>query len=152
MTQEGNDHLTDCALEPLRHSGERRLLLLTGTEEWVCAQAASLWQPTDLWVGSGPQACQPMAITKAQQLLGHEYRRVIFNGYAGLHPDGFAACSGMVQAGGLLILLMPPLSSWESFADPGLQRYVSVPNQVHRRSSHFSYFLLLLSHISVRLI
>ena len=137
MTQEGNDHLTDCALEPLRHSGERRLLLLTGTEEWVCAQAASLWQPTDLWLGSGPQACQPMAITKAQQLLGHEYRRVIFNGYAGLHPDGFAACSGMVQAGGLLILLMPPLSTWESFADPDLQRYVSEPNQVHRCSSHF---------------
>ena len=137
MTQEGNDHLTDCALEPLRHSGERRLLLITGREAWGCAQATSLWQPTDLWLGPGPQACQPMAITKAQQLLGHEYRRVIYNGYAGLHPDRFAACSGMVQAGGLLILLMPPFSTWESFADPDQQRYVAEPHQVHRCSAHF---------------
>ena len=137
MTQEGNEHLTDRALELLRHSGERRLLLITGSEDWVCAQATSLWQPTDLWLGPGPQACQPLAINKTRQLLGHEYRRVIFNGYAGLHPDMFAACSGMVKAGGLLILLMPPLSEWESFADPDQQRYVSQPDQVHRCSPHF---------------
>ncbi len=128
-----NDH----DLEALRHAGERRLLLLTGTESWTIAQASALRQPTDLWLGHGPQPCDPVAITKAQQLLGHEYRHVIFNGFSGLHPDMLAACSGMVKAGGLLILLMPSLSDWDTFADPDQQRYVSQPTQIHRCAPNF---------------
>lgn len=130
-------HIDDHDLEVLRHAGERRLLLITGSESWTIAQAAALWQPADLWLGHGPQSSVPMAIHKAQQLLGHEYRHVIFNGFSGLHPDMLAACSGMVKAGGLLILLMPPLSAWDTFADPDQQRYVSLPNQIHRCAPHF---------------
>lgn len=129
--------IDDHDLEALRHAGERRLLLLTGTESWTITQAAMFWLPADLWLGHGPQPCDPIAINKAQQLLGHEYRHVIFNGFAGLHPDMLAACSGMVKAGGLLILLMPPLSDWETFADPDLQRYVSQPSQIHRCAPNF---------------
>ena len=84
----------DAALSTLSHSGERRLLLLTGSVEWVTVQAEAFWQTDALWLGMGPAVCRPVAINKAQKLLGREYRHVIFNGYSGLHPDMLAACAG----------------------------------------------------------
>ncbi len=130
-------HIDDLGLEALRLAGERRLLLITGAESWTIDQAAMFWQSTDLWLGHGPQTNDPLAINKAQQLLGHEYRHVIFNGFSGFHPDMLAACSGMVKAGGLLILLMPPLADWDTFADPDQLRYVSLPSQIHRCAPNF---------------
>jgi len=127
----------DAALSTLSHSGERRLLLLTGSMEWTSAQAETFWQTDVLWLGMGPIACQPVAINKAQQLLGQEYSHVIFNGYSGIHPDMLAACAGMVRAGGLLILLMPPLQDWSQFSDPDQQRYVPLPEQIHRCHAFF---------------
>lgn len=134
----------DAALSTLSHSGERRLLLLTGSAEWVASQAEAFWQTDALWLGMGPAVCQPGAINKAQQLLGREYRHVIFNGYSGLHPDMLAACAGMVRAGGLLILLMPPLQDWSQFQDPDQQRYMPLPEQAHRCHA---FFLLRLRHL-----
>lgn len=134
----------DAALSTLSHSGERRLLLLTGSVEWVTVQAEAFWQTDALWLGMGPAVCRPVAINKAQKLLGREYRHVIFNGYSGLHPDMLAACAGMVRAGGLLILLMPPLQDWSQFQDPDQQRYVPLPEQAHRCHA---FFLLRLRHL-----
>ncbi len=127
----------DAALSALSHSGERRLLLLTGSIEWTAQQAANFWRPDGLWLGLGPKLYQPVNINKAQQLLGQEYSAVIFNGYSGLHPDMLAACTGMVRAGGLLILLMPPLGDWTHFLDPDQQRYVPHPEQAQRCHSFF---------------
>lgn len=127
----------DAALSTLSHSGERRLLLLTGSVEWATTQAEAFWQTDALWLGMGPSACQPVAIYKAQQLLGREYHHVIVNGYSGLHPDMLAACAGMVRAGGLLILLLPRLQDWPQFSDPDQQRYVPLPEQTHRCHAFF---------------
>lgn len=127
----------DAALSTLSHSGERRLLLLTGSVEWATMQAESFWQADTLWLGIGPVACQPVAINRAQQLLGLEYHHVIFNGYSGLHPDMLAACAGMVRAGGLLILLLPRLQDWQNFPDPDLQRYVPLSEQAGRCHTNF---------------
>ena len=134
----------DATLSTLSQAGERRLLLVTGSVEWATAQAEAFWQSDALWLGWGPAACQHVAINKAQQLLGQEYRHVIFNGYSGLHPDMLAACAGMVRAGGLLILLMPPLEDWPQFPDPDQQRYVPLPEQAHRCHA---FFLLRLRHL-----
>ena len=62
--------IDDHDLEALRHAGERRLLLLTGTESWTITQAAMFWQPADLWLGHGPQPCDPMAIIRHSSYWG----------------------------------------------------------------------------------
>ena len=136
-------HTLLLTLEQLHSSGERRLLLITGEALWCCQQAQSLWQEHGLWLGDGPEACRPHPQKQAQQRLGSEYSRVVFNGYSGVHPDMLGACGGMVQAGGLLILLMPPLASWPHFADPDLIRYVAQPEDA---AACHSYYLQRLQH------
>ena len=126
-------------LEQLNMSGERRLLLITGDAEWCNQQALTLWQESTLWLGDGPDACSPQPLKQAQHQLGREFNRVVFNGYSGLHPDMLGACAGLVQAGGLLILLMPPLPSWPHFADPDLARYVA---QAENSGECHAFFLV----------
>ena len=125
-------------LQQLKTSGERRLLLITGDASWCSEQARSLWQEPSLWLGDGPVECAPQPLKQAQQRLGTEYAQVIFNGYSGVHPDMLGACAGMVAAGGLLILLMPPLTCWPQFADPDLVRYVA---QAENADQCHAYFL-----------
>lgn len=115
-------------LAALQKSGERRCLLLTGAESWCQQQARHYWSTGSLWIGEGPAECQPIPASKALQWLGQEMPTLVYNGFSGLHPDMLGASSGLIQAGGLLILLMPELDRWAQFADPDYQRYVAEPH------------------------
>lgn len=119
--------------------GERRLLLLTGEELRSVARqhAEQLWLSGGLWLGNGPDSVMSQPMQHTMSWLGQEYPLVILNAFCGLSPDMLGAVGGTVRAGGLLVLLMPPLADWPQFADPDYRRYVSQPEEVTRCYPHF---------------
>ncbi len=125
----------------LRHNGERRLLVLSGSETWAMAQADALVDDNGgghcLWLGQAPADRESCPQGKFQGALGREYRSLVFNAHSGLHPDAFGATVGALEAGGVMLLLCPPLTTWPTYSDPDLTRYVALPEQAAGLYSHF---------------
>ncbi|AOY89669.1 tRNA cytosine(34) acetyltransferase TmcA [Marinobacter salinus] len=114
----------------LAQRGERRLVLIEGdrTESlnWLKALLPAI--PTEPGVWTGPESDCPdgmlttLAPKHARQWLGRESSIVVWDGWNGNPPDGFAALAGTLRAGGLLFWLMPPLGQWQRFEDPDYAR------------------------------
>ncbi len=113
-------------------ASHRALVVLAGPRPWgrACADAALseldgtpvLWvsdaAPADAWAVTGSQA---------RQLLGQETAHIVFDAYAGFNPDAFGAVVGTLRAGGLLIVLAPPLPDWPAYPDPEYARITVSP-------------------------
>lgn len=100
--------------EQMAREGIRRLLIISGEENWCQGQALALRDilPGDwLWVGANAPAepnCTPQAL---QTLLGREFRHAVFDAGQGFDAAAFAALSGTLLAGSWLVLLTPPRHS-----------------------------------------
>lgn len=118
----------------LAQKGERRLVLLEGELnggrerglQWLHALLPALSLESGAWVGPADQCPDGRLATVApgniRRWLGRELAVVVWDGWNGNPPDGFAALSGTLKAGGLLFWLMPPVSQWRTFEDPDYQR------------------------------
>ncbi len=114
----------------LAHRGERRLVLLEGDRaqalDWLQSLLPALDLESGLW--TGPQEQCPdtrlttVAAARVRHWLGRELAVVVWDGWQCNPPDGLAAITGCLQAGGLLFWLMPPLAQWRSFQDPDYSR------------------------------
>ncbi|MBU6953689.1 tRNA(Met) cytidine acetyltransferase TmcA [Hahella sp. HN01] len=87
-----------------------------------------------VWVGapsSPPSSLQTklevLEAARFQTRLGQEIDCLIFDARCGFHADAFAALTGTVRGGGLLLLLTPPARQWPSFDDPDYQRILAHP-------------------------
>jgi tRNA(Met) cytidine acetyltransferase len=110
----------------------RCVLVLTGPREAVAGRAHSLvtaLQCRDVrWFSdSAPPGISPLGSDTALQLLGGEIGALVFDAWAGFDPDAFGALTGCIRAGGLLILLAPPLEDWPAYADPQHARITVAP-------------------------
>ena len=127
--------------QQLQLNGERRLLVLAGSQTWAMAQARQLGNDSharQLWLGQADAAGQPgLPINKFQTALGQEYDSLVFNAHSGLHPDALGAAAGTLIAGGIMLLLCPPLADWPDYPDPDLVRYVAQPEQAKGLASPF---------------
>ncbi|WP_418139276.1 tRNA(Met) cytidine acetyltransferase TmcA [Oceanimonas smirnovii] len=124
----------------LNRLGERRLLVLSGDAHWAQAQAQRLLpacNDTHLWLGAAPAEQPHCPISKYHSALGREYSLLVFNAFSGLHPDALGAAGGALTAGGMLLLLCPPLAHWPESGCPDLRRYVALPEQADHLYSHF---------------
>ncbi|ART79921.1 tRNA(Met) cytidine acetyltransferase TmcA [Oceanisphaera avium] len=136
-------------------SGERRLFILSGEQHWAISQAHALSASIteSLWLGTAPTNINALAISKFKMVLGQEYPVLIFNAFSGLHPDALGAVAGTISAGGILILLCPPLASWPEYQDPDLVRYVAQAEQAQTiKSSFLTRFIRLLAQDRHRLL
>jgi tRNA(Met) cytidine acetyltransferase len=71
-----------------------------------------------LWVGGVDLGlCSHRLKGHAHHVLGDEVDHVILDGHEGIHADDLGALIGVIRAGGLLILLMPPLEKLEQATD-----------------------------------
>ena len=117
----------------------RYLLVLSGDETWglgLCTSATVLGDSQTLWLSArAPAGCWALEPAKANTLLGSETANIVFDAWSGFHPNAFAALAGTVRAGGLLVLLVPPLARWAYFDDPD-----------YRRCARYRGQLLALSH------
>ena len=114
----------------LRAAGHRRLVVLEGDRAaslaWLGELLPALSVAPGVW--TGPVADQPessLALIKpveGRRWLGQELACVVWDGWRGNPPDGFAALSGTLAAGGLFFWLMPKLEEWGGFDDPDYRR------------------------------
>ncbi|MBK1886456.1 tRNA(Met) cytidine acetyltransferase TmcA [Marinobacter sp. DY40_1A1] len=114
----------------LAAAGQRRLVLVEGARDpatqWLQALLPALELEGGLWVGGAGDApdsrLTSIESAKTRQWLGRETSVIVWDGWRGNPPDGFAALSGTLKAGGLLFWLMPSLEEWGHFADPDYSR------------------------------
>lgn len=108
-------------------SRHRAALVLSGSPSWarqLAAQiTASLPVLQGVWISdSAPPEVEAMSFDQATTLLGQEREILVYDAFAGFDPDAFGAVSGIVRAGGLLLLLTPPLAEWPAFKDQAAER------------------------------
>ncbi len=95
-----------------------------------------------LWISSSPLIPQALAAKKAHTVLGQEYAVLVFDAFSGFDVNAFAAVTGTLRGGGVLVILTPPLSTWANFADPDYQRFLPWPYTPDQVEGHFLKRLL----------
>ncbi|WP_415894932.1 tRNA(Met) cytidine acetyltransferase TmcA [Neptuniibacter sp. PT34_22] len=111
----------------------RRLLVVSGTQEWCYEQARELSSENRieaewLWVSDhAPAKAQSVRAIQCHQLLGQSLSAVIFDAWSGFNPNAFGQISGTLSGGGVLVLLCPDLDHWAEFDDPEHQSLVAHP-------------------------
>ncbi|WP_309044619.1 tRNA(Met) cytidine acetyltransferase TmcA [Marinobacter sediminicola] len=123
----------------LAAAGQRRLVLVEGARDlamqWLQALLPALELEGGLWVGEAGDVpddrLTSIQSAKVRQWLGRETSVIVWDGWRGNPPDGFAALSGTLKAGGFLFWLMPSLEEWGQFADPDYSRTGLDHDQLH---------------------
>ncbi|STQ10132.1 tRNA(Met)-cytidine N(4)-acetyltransferase [Enterobacter cloacae] len=95
----------DQLISQLERTGQRRLVVLSGDAQWSLAQAGALRDTLSgdwVWLDENPSR-------EISGLLGREFRHAVFDARVGFDVSAFAALSGTLRAGSLLVLLAPRL-------------------------------------------
>ncbi|GGK59429.1 tRNA(Met) cytidine acetyltransferase TmcA [Amphritea balenae] len=120
-----------------RGSIYRQLLVLSGSRGWCqqLTELADLDLDNWLWVGEpavGLLPASPLVVVsgkQAHQVLGQERQGVVFDSWSGFNPNAFGQVAGLLSAGGLFILVTPPLADWSAFDDPEYSSIAVEPYQ-----------------------
>ena len=138
-----------------RQSGHRRFLVCAGDAVWCRQQAAEMIRThDDVLVVAEPPDWQHVTVISAAACLGRlgaEHSHVIFDAHSGFDVDAFGAISGTVRAGGVMVLLTPPLDQWSHLPDPQYQRMVVYPQQPADVPGHYLQRLVRLINSSNQL-
>ena len=116
------------------------MVLLSGTAAWCRQQAARLiaQQPDPFWFGDTPPAALRAANgSDARRQLGGELATLVIDSHSGFDVDAVAAVAGALCAGGVLLLLTPPLTQWHRFRDPEHARIAIYPAGIDGVSGRF---------------
>ena len=124
-------------LAQLQLAKHRQLLLLSGEKSWCYKYSEALTrQLTNIYtLANSEQLSNNQWPEHTHQILGQEFDHVVYDGFSGIYPDKFAALSGTVRAGGLLILLLPNFNELDRWHDPALNAF-----QSHGHQQTISYF------------
>ena len=145
-----NEHVQAGGL-PAQRELHRRLLLIDvevgDKSQWLVSALQAMAGQRLLWIGDEVAGLSCLAVDKAHHLLGSELDLLVFDARKGFDQDAFAAVSGTVRGGGLLVLLTPPLHSWTAQPDPACERFVTHPHQLSDVGAHFLQRLLHLIEI-----
>ena len=133
-------------MQHLAKNKRRGLLVLSGNQKWcykrafellsfVCADHRSYWVSQ-----SEPQ--HDLAVRHAQhnqlkRLLGNDVAHLVIDGWEGFSPDGLAMASGTLSGGGLLLLLLPDLETWQGFEDPDYSRFKAMRPKPYDMNGYF---------------
>ncbi|TQF72801.1 GNAT family N-acetyltransferase [Pseudoalteromonas luteoviolacea] len=113
-------------LGELAQARHRQLLILCGCRQWAITQYQAIaGDKPALALSNDTQFYRAIWPQHLHQILGQEFQFVCYDGYSGIIPNKLAAAAGTVQAGGLLILLMPELATLENWCDPALNKWLS---------------------------
>lgn len=132
----------DKLLQAASAANVRGVMVLSGHAEWCQQLATQLLQGREIeslcWLGEpGIEGVEPLAWSKARTRLGREVAWLVIDAHAGFDAEGFGALCGTVRAGGLLLLLTPPLSTWQHHPDRQHARMACYPFAATDVSGHF---------------
>ena len=139
----------------------RALVILSGDSDWQNQQIDSLYKSheTVFWVAATlteneakAPVCIPEVFVKhdfecieSKRLpyyLGQEISGAIIDVQQGLSADTLGIVSGMIQSGGLLILLTPNLKEWSQLNNPENSRFLNTPLNITDAKSAFTEHLI----------
>lgn len=126
-------------LEHLQSNRQRQLVVLRGSRSWCDRQLDALYQtdPGLVLISNRHPHRQAVPLASADGLLGGEARLVMLDLYAGLDADVVCIAAGLVRAGGVLLLLAPPLDDWDLARDV----FACWQDRVHSKRAWFvEYF------------
>ena len=128
----------------------RYLLLLSGDQSWglsLCSSCSALADRETLWLTRQPPPNRStLRPSGALSRLGTETANLVVDAWSGFHPNAVGALAGTVRAGGVLVLLTPPLSEWSRFADPDYQRMTVCGLALGERSFFLEHLARTLAH------
>lgn len=108
----------------LAESNQRACVTLHGSREWSLQHIMQLPYKSRVLLSGDIQMEGAVNFSKAENLLGQEVECVIFDLHNGLDIDVLCLASGLIRAGGILLLLCPqdvteikdPYASWQGKA------------------------------------
>ncbi|WP_424018779.1 tRNA(Met) cytidine acetyltransferase TmcA [Halorientalis pallida] len=127
-----------------RETDERRLLVLAGDPERTRRAAAEALDaaavnPADATlVGPDPALdCEHLPPERSAELLGTTRDAVVLDLHAACRPNTIGRAVGVVDGGGLLVLLTPPLDAWADRRDGFDEGLAVPPADLSAVSGHF---------------
>ena len=139
----------------------RALVILSGDSDWQTQQLDTLYQnnETVFWVAATltkndvkEPICIPENFVKhgfecieSKRLpyyLGQEISGAIIDVQQGLSADTLGIVTGMIQSGGLLILLTPSLKDWPELNNPENSRFLNTPLNLSDAKNAFTEHLI----------
>ncbi|MDE1463501.1 tRNA(Met) cytidine acetyltransferase TmcA [Spartinivicinus poritis] len=113
----------------------RATIIIAGEQAWTQQQASQLVTllgpvTSSYWVTNDNLRHQGITVIAPQQVreyLGRESQLLVYDAFTGFNPDHFAAITGTLTGGGLLLLLTPPLATWAEFNDPEYHQLTVLP-------------------------
>lgn len=131
-----NDLLSAC-VEQLRMFGFRRLLVLSGDDEWITQRLVELQTTlTGDWLTLSSDLSNSVLPENAHLLLGREFLHGIFDARKGIHSEALAMLAGSLKAGSLLVFCTVAQETWPNHLDIDSLRWneqhgmISTPNFV----------------------
>lgn len=134
----------------LSQQRHRALVILSGSFAWQKAQLSNLWSSDEsiLYLGETEQnittqaQLQRLQNNRMTEQLGQETDSVVIDVRAGLNANTLGIASGMIRAGGLLVLLTPDLETWKTLENPDNKRFLNSPYQTHEALPYFTQHLI----------
>ncbi|MBO1924621.1 tRNA(Met) cytidine acetyltransferase [Thiomicrorhabdus sp. 6S3-12] len=114
--------------QTLQQRGHRALCILQGDTNWAQALIDALCSDArTLAIGdfSARENLQEVAQNQLKHWLGQEFSHVLVSVAQGLRADTLGIVSGMIRAGGFLILVTPP--DWPEIPNPENKRFLNSP-------------------------
>ena len=130
-------------LDHLQLSRQRQLVALQGSESWCDEQLQQLIMLDEslLLVSDRKITATAIPFGKADACLGSEARLVALDLFNGFNPDVLCIVAGLVRAGGVLLLVSPPVKDWDLSSD----RYACWQGETRSLQARFAdYFFGLL--------
>jgi tRNA(Met) cytidine acetyltransferase len=106
-------------LTRLESSRQRQLVALQGSRSWCDEQCKKLFEvdASMQLVSNREPGATAIPFSKADACLGGEARLVALDLFDGFNADVLCIVAGLVQAGGVLLLLSPPVKDWNLQTD-----------------------------------
>jgi tRNA(Met) cytidine acetyltransferase len=125
-------------LDQLQRNRQRQLVALQGPRSWCDAQFEKLYAVDDsmLVLSNRKLVTAVVSFGKAGSCLGAESRLVVLDLFEGFNPDVLCIAAGLVQAGGVLMVLSPPVKDWDMRSD----RYACWQDQSRSPRARFAEY------------
>ncbi|WP_044413715.1 GNAT family N-acetyltransferase [Thiomicrospira microaerophila] len=121
----------------------RHCVVLSGEMDWRLLQLRLAEPQSGVWLGETSliDKLNPLAPNQLRHQLGQEIPCAVFCAEDGIEADALGIISGMIQAGGILWILIPPVQQWLTQPNPADARFLSYPHSLSATKRRFNQLL-----------